>query len=262
MASGKVAAAPQQKVVIADKEILVTTRRLALKETKEINSPQTGFVNAGVKVAVRKRDLYMSVPKPTKRVQVATPGEVAVLGWIDEERDGEPTLVPEAPSSEPSAGPNDLPTLDALPDMPPLPGAAPAGEMAVTVKAEKGGGFGGWLAGIGASVAKIGAAMAGAMALHNLFGSAVVDKSDAGLTKAFEAVDTDGSGSMRCERPPRNGREWLCPGALSLPRSLDGRGVRTGLRRCAVLSTLPRSLLAVSRSLLSPHAAWRSCEPM
>jgi len=82
------------KVKVIDTEIFVVTQRLMLREGSDLMSGQLGFVQKGQRVAIRKTGTAPTMP-PTERLQVATPGEPAALGWINAEKQGEPTTVPE-----------------------------------------------------------------------------------------------------------------------------------------------------------------------
>ena len=83
-------------------EIFVCTVRVKLSESLDLTSQAKGFLNPGVRVAVRRRDEIPTRP-PTRRILVAIPNAVTTLGWISATKDGIETLKeppPEGPSPE------------------------------------------------------------------------------------------------------------------------------------------------------------------
>jgi len=156
---------------MVDTELFVTTSRLGYQEKKEQNSKTVGFLPSGTRLAVRQRESVPTLP-PVDRFQVAVPFSPDTLGWINADKGGKPTLEPV---------PEDPPAL--VEQMAPAPEA----------------GAWSWLSGIGDVVAKLGASVAGSMALFRVFSHSGLDQSDAGLEAAFKEVDADGGGSISRE---------------------------------------------------------------
>ena len=150
----------EEIVVMVDTELFVTTSRLGYQEKKEQNSKTVGFLPSGTRLAVRQRESVPTLP-PVDRFQVAVPFSPDTLGWINADKGGKPTLEPV---------PEDPPAL--VEQMAPAPEA----------------GAWSWLSGIGDVVAKLGASVAGSMALFRVFSHSGLDQSDAGLEAAFKEV--------------------------------------------------------------------------
>jgi len=86
-------------------EIFVCTVRVKLSESLDLTSQAKGFLNPGVRVAVRRRDEVPTRP-PTRRILIAIPNAVTTLGWINATKDDVETLKeppPEEPSPEESS---------------------------------------------------------------------------------------------------------------------------------------------------------------
>jgi len=185
------------KVKVIDTEIFVVTQRLMLREGSDLMSGQIGFVQKGQRVAIRKTGTAPTMP-PTERLQVATPGEPATLGWINAEKQGEPTTVPEAVETPVAAPAVEMPVAAPAVESrtekaaPPEISLPPTSDMEITVDL-----------GDGSFIRKRFEnfwARANAKVMHAtlaaVFFKDKVDKSDAALAARFKAIDADKSGSI------------------------------------------------------------------
>lgn len=166
---------PPEKPVVHDMEIFIVTTKLKMCVGIDPASDQAGFLKKDQRVAIRRRETVPQVP-PVDRLQVATPMEVEVLGWINAEKNGEPTLAPEPPPAVEDGGAAVA-----------AEGVKPALRRMDTesfVKTRKM--FAGFWNGASAAL------------FTRVFGMGgeTIDKSDAALASRFAEVDADGSGAI------------------------------------------------------------------
>ena len=171
----------EKKLVYVDKEIFVVAMpRLLLRESVDPVSAEKGFLKKGERVAVRNRQDWPTVPTPTVRLQLARPTAIETLGWVSElNKDGGPTLMPEEP---------EVPVTTESASVPAQSEAA----VSVVPPGGEGGGFAGFFANVGKTLAKL----SSAMTLRSLFFGNDIDKSDEGLRKMFDEIDVDHGGSI------------------------------------------------------------------
>jgi len=185
---------PTQLITVEDTEIFVAMTKLMLREGSDPLTESKGFVQKNQRVSVRKRFTLPTVP-PEERLQVATPNEPVVLGWINAEKNGEPTLVPEAPPA-PAEG-----------DPPTDPASSEAGEPAAAAMmgsfkksaASAATSFKKAADGLTSFWARSTAGKSAAVLKRVFFSTGRVDKSDAALEARFRAVDVDGSGAISAD---------------------------------------------------------------